>query len=151
SSTRTAVSALSAPNHHIESSKEASSEGPKESYKEGKKEPPTVPQRGTSTDEFNLAKEWLNKLFGRKRAWSREEDHLLLGLLPISPEERALLSWGYGLPSDPAGWVYMRDIRLTRRKKHLLTFLREFASEVDKWRSVSRRNGIAKSICLQDS
>src|SRR5262249_38352716 len=52
SSIRTTVAAPSAPNRHIESSKEASNERSKES-------PPTVPHRGTGVDEFNSTKEWM--------------------------------------------------------------------------------------------
>jgi DNA-binding transcriptional MocR family regulator len=131
SSTRTAVAAAPAPNRHIESSKEAL--------------PPSVPRRGTSLDELNTTKEWMNQLFGRKRAWSHEEDHLLSVLLPISPDERELLSWGYGLPCDPDGWVYIHGNRATRRKENLVTLLREFPSEVDKWRSV-RSNGEERQV-----
>jgi hypothetical protein len=133
SSTRIAEAAPSAPNHHIESSKEASNERPKESYKES---PPAVPQRGTSVDEFNLAKEWMNKLFGRNRAWSYEEDEVLASLLPISRDDRALLSWAYGLPRDLEGWALVDGERTSKPKQGLLALLRHFPSEIDKWRGV---------------
>src|SRR5438094_713471 len=47
--------------------------------KKNRELPPTVPQGGTDADLIandSEAKESLNQLFGRKRAWSDEEDAL---------------------------------------------------------------------------
>ncbi len=99
-------------------------------------EPSTVSQRETSVNDFSSTKEWLNKFFGRQRAWSYEEDQLLAGLLPISRSDRALLSWAYTLPRDPEGWVLIDGKRTSKPKQSLVTLLREFSSETDKWRLV---------------
>ena len=106
--------------------------------------PPTVPQRGTGADDLRVnaseAKEWLNELFGRKRAWSYEEDSLLSTLLPISREDRELIQWGYSLRRDSEGWALINGKRITKPKQSLLMLLREFSSELDKWQS-ARMNG----------
>jgi hypothetical protein len=98
-------------------------------------EPSTVSQRETRANDFSATKEWLKKLFGRQRAWSYKEDQLLAGLLPISRNERALLSWAYTLPRDSEGWVLIDGERASKPKQSLITLLREFSSEIDKWRS----------------
>jgi predicted phage replisome organizer len=102
--------------------------------------PPTVPPRGTDRDDLTSTKEWLNKVFGRKRVWSYEEDQLLASLLPIAREDRALLSWAYTLRRDSEGWALIDGERASKPKQGLLMLLREFSSEIDKWRSV-RANG----------
>jgi hypothetical protein len=115
-------------------------------YAEGETDehvPPTVPQRGDKTDDFVAKTEWLNKLFCRKRDWSYEETQLLAALLPISREDRALLSWAYTLPRDSKGWALIDGVRASKPKQSLVALLREFSSEIDKWRSV-RRNDHAK-------
>jgi len=104
--------------------------------------PSTVPQR--RTDEGSLqhseAKHWLNTLFGRKRAWSSEEDSLLAGLLPVSPEDKELVQWGYSLSRDSEGWALIDGKRMTKQKQSLVALLRDFSSEVDKWRAVKNGN-----------
>jgi len=110
------------PNHDIEPSIEAV--------------PPPVPQRGTTGDDFSAEKKWINSLFGRRRAWSCEEDHLLRELLPIDKADRALLSWAYMLPRNAEGWALLNGERTSKPKQSLVALLREFASEIDKWRSV---------------
>jgi hypothetical protein len=123
-----------------------------ERKKEGMKEPPPIPQRGTETDflrkhleteegtlsdqNFDRAQTWLNTFFGRQRAWSREEMGLLAELLPISRDDRALLSWAYTLPRDAEGWAIVDGEQLSKPKQSLLILLREFSSEIDKWKSV---------------
>jgi len=104
------VVAPSDTNHHIEPSI--------------KPVPPVVPQRGTSREDFIKAKEWLNKLFGRKLAWSHKEDQLLSALLPITLEERTLLSWAYTLPRNAEGWVLVDGHRTSKPKRSLVALLR---------------------------
>lgn len=86
--------------------------------------------------DFEQAKKWFNSLFGRQRAWSYEEDQLLSQLLPIEKGDRDLLSWAYTLPRDAEGWALVGSDKLSKRKQSLVSLLREFASELDKWRSV---------------
>jgi len=104
-------------------------------------EPLTVPQRGTNADrvDFNKAKQWLNDLFGRKRAWSDDEDDLLANLLPISADDHKLIQWGYSLPRDSEGWALVGGERVSKPKHSLIVLLREFNSEIDKWRSVRKQ------------
>jgi len=66
--------------------------------------------------------------------WSSEEKYLLKKLLPIPPEVRAMLSWAYTLPRDNAGWALVDGDQLDKPKTNCLRFLREFPSEVEKWR-----------------
>ena len=103
------------------------------------KEPPTVPQWGTGVNDFNATKQWLNTLFGRKRPWLYEEEQLLATLLPIDGEERELLCWGYALPRDSKGWALVNGKRATKPKENIVTLLRKFPSEIDKWRSMRAR------------
>lgn len=119
----------------------------KEGMKEGKKEPPSVPQGGTGMNghgKFSIeeAKQWMSKLFGRERHWSYEELHLLSDLGLIAKNDRALLSWAYTLPRDNEGWALVDGKRASKPKQNLIGLLREFSSEIDKWRSV-RSNGSA--------
>jgi hypothetical protein len=116
-----------------------------ERKKEGMKEPPVVPQGGTETDlhneslidqNFEKLKNWVNSLFGRQRAWNYEEMNLLTELVPISREDRALLSWAYTLPRDVEGWAIVDGEQLSKPKHSALLLLREFSSEIDKWKSV---------------
>jgi hypothetical protein len=96
-----------------------------------------VPQRGTDAyGIFNETKQWLTKLFHLDRAWSHEEDEVLASLLPISREDRALLSWAYNLPRDIEGWALADGERTSKPKQSLLALLRHFPSEIDKWRRV---------------
>jgi hypothetical protein len=88
-------------------------------------------------------KKWLNTHFGRQRAWSYEEENLLAGLAPIAKGDRALLSWAYKLSRDSDGWVLIDGKRASKPKQSLIQLLREFSSEIDKWRS-ARRNGRAR-------
>jgi hypothetical protein len=116
-----------------------------EGRKERRKEPPTAPQGGTETNchkELSLEelKEWMSKLFGRERAWSYEELQLLSGIAPVEKNDRALLSWAYTLPRDNEGWALVRGKRASKPKQNLIGLLREFSSEIDKWRGV-RTNG----------
>jgi predicted phage replisome organizer len=106
--------------------------------------PPTVPPRGTGTNghrelSHEELKSWMNTLFGRQRPWSYEEEHLLSESAPIAKEDRALLSWAYTQPRDTEGWVLIDGKRASKPKQSLILLLREFSSEIDKWRSV--RNG----------
>jgi len=108
--------------------------------KEGMKEPPSVPQGGTGTNghselSHEALKAWVNSLFGRQRAWSYEEEHLLSEIAPVSKEDRALLSWGYTLPKDKDGWALVDGSPITKPKQNLVALLREFSSEIDKWRA----------------
>jgi predicted phage replisome organizer len=127
---------------------------PEQNKKENKKReeiPPTVPQ-GTVENDFNAMKEWLNKLFGRKRSWSCDEDQLLSSLLPISREDRALLSWAYALPRDSEGWALIDDERTSKPKQSLVTLLRDFPSELDKWRPFRRNaNDRDESAKIKDA
>jgi hypothetical protein len=82
------------------------------------------------------AKLWLNELFGRKRAWSEEEDDLLAKLLPISRDDQELIQWGYLLRQDSEGWALVNGERRSKPKQGLVVLLREFSSEIDKWRTV---------------
>jgi len=119
-------------------------ENRKENKKENRQLPPTVPQ-GTDADliaNASEAKDWLNQLFGRKRAWSYEEDALLSTLLPISREDQELISWGYSLSRDSEGWALIDGKRITKPKQSLLVLLREFSSELDKWRSARKTIGL---------
>jgi hypothetical protein len=101
------------------------------------KEPPSVPQRGTERGlGIDDLKAWINTLFGRQGAWSYEETQLLSELLPISKEDRGLLSWAYKLPRDNEGWALVDHKRSSKPKQNLISLLREFSSEIDKWRSV---------------
>jgi predicted phage replisome organizer len=113
---------------------------PTEENKNKKREDtPTVP-KGTDADVlgFDETKQWLNDLFGRKRAWSDEEDALLAKLLPISQSDRALLQWAYSLNRDSEGWALVDRERVSKPKHSLIVLLREFSSEIDKWRSVGK-------------
>jgi hypothetical protein len=100
--------------------------------------PPVVPPRGDRTRKsltFEEAKAWVDALFGgRKMAWSYEEMHLLEKLLPIDPEVRAMLSWGYTLPRDEQGWALVNGEQVNKPKTSCIRFLREFGSEAEKWR-----------------
>jgi hypothetical protein len=128
-----------------------------ERKKEGMKEPPLIPQGGIETDfhreshsetdlhgeenthndqNFELAKQWINSLFGRQRSWNYEESELLSRLLPISRDDRALLSWAYTLPRNAEGWVVVDGERLNKPKSSSLILLRELSAEIDKWKSV---------------
>lgn len=90
------------------------------------------------------AKKWVNSLFGRQREWSYEELQLLSTLLPIDKADRALLSWAYTLPRDAEGWVLIDGARASKPKDSLVALLREFSSEIDKWRTV-RSRGVKKN------
>jgi hypothetical protein len=65
---------------------------------------------------------------------------LLAKLLPIGAKDRKLIQWGYSLRRDNEGWVLIDGERVTKAKQSLIVLLREFSSEVDKWRSV-RKHG----------
>jgi predicted phage replisome organizer len=121
-------------------------------------EPHIIPQRGIETDDlqreihserdsqietnsppdqnFEQAKQWVNSLFGRQRVWNYEESELLSRLLPISREDRALLSWAYTLPRNAEGWAMVDGDRVNKPKSSSLILLREFSGEIDKWKSV---------------
>src|SRR5712692_10513247 len=108
---------------------------------------------------FQKPKIWLSKLFGRsplkwirgrKRGWSDEEKSLLVGLLPISREDQELIQWGYSLSRDSEGWTLINHKRITKPKQSLLALLREFSSELDKWRS-ARTNAGAKGDLKPES
>lgn len=110
------------------------------------KEPPSVPQGGTGTNghrELSIPdlQSWISKLFGRERAWSYEETHLLSDIAPVSKKDRALLSWAYSLPRDDEGWALVSGKRASKPKQNIIGLLREFASEIDKWRSVRANSG----------
>jgi hypothetical protein len=114
---------------------------------ERKKEPPSVPQGGTERNgkqSVEEAKAWLNTFFGRQREWSYEETRLLSELMPISKEDRALLSWAYMLPRDRDGWVIHNGTRLSKRKESVLLLLEQFESEIDKWRG--KKQGLAQRV-----
>jgi predicted phage replisome organizer len=102
-------------------------------------EPSSVSQMETNGHDFNIAKKWLNGLFDRQRAWSYEEDQRLSELLPIDTSERALLSWAYSQPRDAEGWALVNGVRANKPKSNLIGLLREFSSEIDKWRGVKGR------------
>jgi hypothetical protein len=61
--------------------------------------------------------------------------------LPISKDDRALLSWAYTLPQDREGWVTHHGTRLSKRKESVLLLLQDFTSELDKWRG--KKQGLA--------
>jgi len=92
---------------------------------------------GESNFGIDQARGWFNSLFGYQKTWSYEEDRLLSTLIPISKEERALISWAYKiLPRDREGWALYQGYRLSRPKQSLLPLLEEFRNEVQKWHSV---------------
>jgi hypothetical protein len=106
-----------------------------------KEEPPIVPQEGDDIQtplnfSFEEAMAWINSLFGRQKEWSGEEKQLLRKWLPIAPEDRALLSWAYTLPTNAEGWVVVDGVQLSKRKQNCLKLLREFPSEIEKWHTV---------------
>jgi predicted phage replisome organizer len=106
-----------------------------------REEPPTVPQGGTGKRdliELAEAQRCFNELFGRNRAWSDDEEGLLARLLPISRADFDLIQWGYSLNRDSEGWALINGDRVTKPKQSLIMLLREFNSEIDKWRSVQR-------------
>jgi hypothetical protein len=107
--------------------------------KERKNETPCNPPEGGIAREqeftFEQARDWINNLFGRRTQWSYDENFLLHKLLPIPKRDRALLSWGYKLPRDIDGWALWKGRQLEKPKHHMLRFLREFGSEVEKWRA----------------
>jgi hypothetical protein len=77
--------------------------------------------------DFQSAKKFLNALFGReKRPWSREEDELLLAIVPIHAGDVPLIRAWFTLSSFHP--VFER----TKRKQELTTFLRDFNGELDK-------------------
>ena len=88
------------------------------------------PKGGTGEKkEFTLqdAEAWINTLFRRSRAWSYEELRLLKEAMPISAEDRALLSWGYTLPRDTEGWAIaagQRDVLLVTSAHQVANLLR---------------------------
>jgi hypothetical protein len=88
----------------------------------------------------------MNSLFGRQREWSYEEQSELSRLLPtIEKEDRALLSWAYTLPRDSEGWALIKGNRASKPKQSILLLVREFGSEIDKWKSMRqtfRLNGL---------
>jgi predicted phage replisome organizer len=92
---------------------------------------------------FEDAQKWLNSLFGRqKEHWNYEEQQLLSELLPIPKIDRALLSWAYKLPRDKEGWAIVNETCQSKPKQSLGALLRDFQSEIDKWRTVhSNLNG----------
>lgn len=105
--------------------------------------PPTIPQGGwegaanrsseigTEGKEglkFDEAKSFLNRIFGRKKAWSKEEDDLLCGLCPIDRAELDLAEIWFRLPLDHPVW------EVTKAKHELTTYLRDFNGENDKMR-----------------
>jgi hypothetical protein len=110
----------------------------KERKKESTETPYSPPEGDHTRRSFEVeqAKEWVNSLFTprRKMAWSYEEEQLLSELLPIDPELRALLSWAYSLPRDDEGWALFGDQQLNKPKTNCIRLLREFGSEVEKWR-----------------
>lgn len=97
-------------------------------------EPPTVPPGGTGADALDV-KQALNDLFGRRRDWSEEEDTLLAKILPVTREDLELLRWGYALDRDSDGWTVCQGKRLTKPKQSVITLLRDFPAELDKWTS----------------
>ena len=105
--------------------------------------------RDTPSDggmSFEDAQKWLNSLFPKRerKHWGYEEKRLLSELLPIPKDDRALLSWAYKLPCDKAGWAIAQDKQQSKPKQSLIALLREFYSELDKWRSVRRNlSGVA--------
>jgi hypothetical protein len=101
-------------------------------------ETPQIPNETEflSDQNFDRARQWINSLFGRQRPWAYEEMELLSSLLPISREDRALLSWAYTLPRDAEGWAIVDGDKLSKPKQSSLVLLREFSGEVDKWKSV---------------
>ena len=108
-------------------------------------EPSPVSQRETGANghrqlSHDDLKKWMNTLFGRQRAWSYEEDELLSRIAPIAKGDRALLSWAYTQPRDSDGWVLIEGKRASKPKQSVILLLREFSSEIDKWRS-GRTNG----------
>jgi hypothetical protein len=118
------------------------------------KYPPSSPQGGDGGEpEFSIedAKRWLNSFFpGRQREhWSREELGLLTDeVLPVTKADRALLSWAYKLPRNKEGWAVVQDRQLSKPKQSLLLLLREFRSEIDKWRTVRTNLNGARPTAL---
>lgn len=131
--------------------------------KEGKKEPPIVPQRGTSENgqekgrqpapdrhpkdteeplQYAEAETWLNGLFGRKKAWQAKELHALAEVLPIARDHQRLLAWGYSLERDGDGWAVYEGTRLTKPKQSLTALLEDFNGEIDKWTAARKQAGL---------
>lgn len=119
---------------------------PIKNRKKEQKEPPSVPQGGTGENGFTDnsipdLRAWISKLFGRERAWSYEELQLLTEIAPVEKKDRALLSWAYTLPRDNEGWALIDGKRASKPKQNLIGLLREFSSEIDKWRHVKSSGG----------
>ena len=66
--------------------------------------------------------------------------------MPISRIDLWLLRWGYALDRNEEGWVVVDDTRLSKPKHNLITLLREFSSEVDKWRASRKQLGLSPTF-----
>lgn len=107
--------------------------------------PPIVPQGGTGENlDCQQAQTWLNKLFGRQKAWSAKEMHALSEVLPISAEDQALVDWLHGLERDGEGWAIcpFDNAKLTKPKQSLSALIENFGEEIDKARAARKQCGL---------
>jgi predicted phage replisome organizer len=100
------------------------------------KDLPPCPPRGTEMGVIDVqeTRRRLSNLFGRTRGWSDNENEILAQLFPIADADLRLLEWGYSLNRDSEGWACYCGQRVTKPKQSLSALLREFPSELDKWR-----------------
>ena len=96
--------------------------------------------------DVSEAKQGLSDLFGRQRAWSDEEQKLFEKLMPITKIDLWLLRWAYLLDRNEKGWAVVDDTRLNKPKHNLIALLREFPSEVDKWRASRKQLGLSPTF-----
>jgi hypothetical protein len=101
--------------------------------------PPIVPRRGTEKEDVTTVKEWLNKMFRHKRSWSFEEDQLLSQLLPITCDDRNLLSCGM----LPIRWIPVieqlcRSVPISRLKNQ---FAESMLNEIEAAVGTDRAKG----------
>jgi hypothetical protein len=127
-STRPAVAAPSDPNHHIESSKEASRESRKES---------SSPEKEIEKDENLIQYDEAKQLFGNlseaafgdplhETEWPREMEESLKQGLPIKRQNWELIDWFYRLPADD------KIFEVTRRRQSLRAVVENLRSEAQK-------------------
>src|SRR5262249_42930337 len=136
--TRTAMAAPSAPNRHIEPSKEASNEMQKQPYslcRDTEKEENLI--------QYDEAKQLFGKLseavFGdplRETEWDPKMDESLNQALPIKRENWELIDWFYRLSADH------EIFKVTYRRQSLKALIQNLVSELQKIYSARRTIGL---------
>jgi hypothetical protein len=134
SSIRTSVAAPSAPNRHIESSKEPSNEPQKQSFSLSKDR-----EKDKNLIQYDEAKQLFGKLseaaFGdplHETEWPREMEELLKQGLPIKRQNWELIDWFYRLSADHEIFT------VTYRRQSLRAVIQNLRSEPQKIRSARR-------------